>query len=65
MLDHKSATKLNKEELLNVVGGAVASTLTATMINAIAKGITTIVDLGRNLGSAIRRISSGKICNIN
>ena len=51
---------LKKEELLKVTGGA----LTATLINAISKGLTTISDLGRSLGSAIRRIVSGKICPI-
>ena len=52
--------KLTKEELLNVSGG----TITATLLNAFARGISTIVDLGRDLGSAIRRIASGKICPI-
>lgn len=52
--------KMTEHELLEVTGGAV----TATLINSIARGITTIVDLGRSLGSAIRRIVSNKICPI-
>lgn len=49
---------LNKKELLKINGG----TITATLVNALARGITTIMDLGRSLGSAIRRIASKKIC---
>jgi len=52
--------RLTKQELLVITGG----TITATFINSIARGITTITDLGRSLGSAIRRIVSGKICPI-
>lgn len=51
---------LSDKELLEVVGGSI----TSTFINSISKGITTIVDLGRSLGSAIRRIVSGSICPI-
>ena len=49
---------LNDNQLLAVTGGSIS----ATLINAIARGITTIVDLGRSLGNAIRRITSKKIC---
>lgn len=52
--------KLTDKELLEITGG----TVTATLINSIARGITTIADLGRSLGSAIRRIVSHKICPI-
>lgn len=50
---------LTKQELLNITGGAV----TATLINAFAKGISTLLELGRNFGSAIRRVSTGKLCS--
>ena len=52
---------LNKQELLAITGGG---TITSSMLNAIARGISTITDLGRALGSAIRRMVSGKICPI-
>ncbi len=52
--------KLTEYELLEITGG----TVTATLINSIARGITTIADLGRSLGGVIRRIVSGKICPI-
>ena len=51
--------KLNKNELANISGGA----LTGTFINALTKGITVVLDLGRTLGSGIRRIISGRMCS--
>lgn len=51
---------LSDQELLNIKGGAV----TASLINAIARGISTIADLGRSIGTAIRRLVSGKICSV-
>ena len=50
---------LNKEQLLKVTGGAI----TASFITALARGITTLLELGLSIGSAIRRVSSGKICS--
>lgn len=49
---------LNKEELLNIEGGSISGTL----ISAITRGINTVLDMGRALGNAIRRIGSGNIC---
>ena len=53
--------ELTKEQLIQINGGGW---LTGTVLNAIIKGIGTIVDLGRNLGSAIRRISAKNVCSI-
>ncbi len=50
--------ELNKEELLNISGGSISG----TMINAFARAINSILDLGRSLGNAIRRISTGNLC---
>lgn len=52
--------KLNKNELLEIKGGAI----TATLINAFARGINTMMSLGRSLGTAIRRIYRGKVCKL-
>lgn len=52
--------ELTKEELLNVVGGGI----TASMISAVVKGVNSILELGRSVGSAIRRIQEGKVCSI-
>ena len=52
--------KLQKEELLNIQGGS----LTGTLITALLKGVSSIFDLGRSLGSAIRRIKYNNVCSI-
>lgn len=52
---------LEKEELLQIVGGI---SITGTLINALSRGITTIMDLGRSLGSALRRAIGGTMCPI-
>ena len=49
---------LSKKELLNVTGGSV----TPGLINAITKGINAFLELGRVIGTAIRRASTGKSC---
>ena len=51
--------KLTMEEELNIYGGSVSS----TMVNAIVKGISLLIELGRSLGSTIRRVSENRTCN--
>ena len=53
--------ELKKNELLIIEGG---SGISGTLISALSRGITTLLDMGRSLGSAIRRIESGNICSI-
>lgn len=53
--------ELNKQELLYVVGGI---SITAAFLSSISKGINSILELGRSFGTSIRRIISGKICNL-
>ncbi len=50
--------ELNKQELLKISGGAISGSL----INAFIRGISTILDLGRSLGTAIRRIQTKQFC---
>ncbi len=52
---------LEKDELLQIVGGV---SITGTLINALSRGITTLMDLGRSLGSALRRAIGGTMCPI-
>lgn len=54
--------ELNNKELMDVMGGA--NWLTASFFNAAARSIETVMNVGRSLGSAIRRAFSGKICSI-
>ena len=51
---------LKEEELQNIVGGAAV----ATLINAISKAINTVYQLGKQTGSAIRRLAYGSYCPI-
>lgn len=53
--------KLTKKELSSIQGGV---NITGTFINAIIKGINSFLDLGRSVGSAIRRVQTGKLCKI-
>ena len=50
--------ELKTTEMHEVSGGSIASPL----INAVTKAITSIYDLGRETGSALRRLINGKYC---
>lgn len=52
---------LSKNELLQVVGGI---NITGTLISAITKAVSVVMDVGRSFGSAIRRAIGGKMCSI-
>ena len=52
-------SKLDNKELLAVVGGIG---ITGTVINAFTSAGKFIYDLGRNLGSSLRRISGNNLC---
>lgn len=49
---------LKNDELIKVSGGAISG----TMLNALSRGLSTLLDLGRSLGTAIRMIITGKRC---
>lgn len=51
---------LNEEELSVLIGGG--TTLSGTFINSISKLITTLLDLGRTIGSSIRYAKSKTVC---
>lgn len=50
--------KLNKQELIQIMGGG----LTAAFLNAIIRGFSSLFDLGKSLGSSIARARSGRAC---
>lgn len=50
---------LQKNELILIKGGAKFS---ASLLSAVTKGITTILNLGQILGSSIRRIFQKNYC---
>ena len=50
--------ELKQEQLKNISGG----TITSAMINAISKAVNTIYELGRQTGSALKRLIKNKHC---
>ena len=52
---------LSREELLQINGGI---NLNGTMLQYIFKGFSFVFDLGRYIGSAIRRAEKGQLCPI-
>ena len=50
---------LNKDELVLIEGGV---NISGALLSYITKGINTVLDIGRSLGTAIRRIGSNNVC---
>ena len=49
------------KELKNINGGAAVS---GSVISGVVRGVNTFLDLGRALGSSLRRLGNGSICPI-
>lgn len=49
---------LEVKELKSINGGA----FTAAYLTALVRGVNTILDVARSIGTAIRRIQSGNLC---
>lgn len=54
--------ELNNKELMKIEGGA--NWMSASFFNAASRAADTLLDIGRSLGSAIRRAISGNVCSI-
>ena len=52
--------QLTEDKMKNIIGGEVK--ISASLINGIVRGATLILELGRSLGSAIRRMQLKKFC---
>lgn len=52
---------LNLTQLYEIRGGL---SISGTLINSLSKAANTVLEIGRALGSAIRRIISGKVCKL-
>lgn len=59
--DKGGKMELTKEQMREIKGGAISS----AVLNAISKAITTIYELGKNTGSAIRRLYKKTYCPAN
>ena len=51
-----------KQELLQIEGGAL--NVSGAILDAFKGCANTILDIGRSLGSAIRRLAFGSLCKI-
>ncbi len=51
--------ELNKEELMQVEGGFL---LNNTILSTLIRGANTFADIGRSLGSSLRRLFTSCLC---
>ena len=49
----------NKEELKRIYGGDISGSMLSSMV----RGITILLELGRSLGSSLRRVMDGNMCS--
>lgn len=52
---------LTKNELKEINGGL---NMSASFLNYAIRGINSLLDLGRSLGTAFRRVRYGKMCSL-
>lgn len=60
-VERSNMMELNNQKMYEVEGG----TFTSTMLNAISKAINTLYELGKQTGSALRRIAKNSYCPLN
>lgn len=53
-------TSLNNEQLNSITGGAYS--ITGSLVSAFVEGIESVMNIGRSLGTAIRRLVYGNKC---
>ncbi len=53
--------ELNNNEMSQVSGGSIGSSI----LNAVNNIVTGIYELGRQLGSGVRRLITGEYCRVN
>lgn len=53
---------MSDSELMSIYAGS--NTVSATLLNAIIRGLNTLYELGRSLGSIIRRKEENELCEI-
>lgn len=51
---------IEKERLCQIYGGAIS----ASLITSLVRAVDGLLDLGRSLGTAIRRLYSGRVCSL-
>ena len=53
--------KMTIEESYDIIGGI---NITAALFNGITSAVSKIFELGRSFGSALRRLTEGRICSL-
>lgn len=53
--------KIENDCLIHIIGGST-TLFTASFLSAIVRGLNTILELGRSIGTAISRINNNNIC---
>ena len=61
IIKKEAKMRLNKSEMYEINGGGI----TSAWVNAISKTVGPIYELGRQTGSAIRRLFNGSYCPLN
>lgn len=51
--------ELNDKKMVQIIGGI---NITGAFINSLVRGIDVLLDLGRSIGSAIRRAKDHSLC---
>ncbi len=54
--------ELNNKELLVIQGGT--NWVTASFLNAASRAVSILLDMGKSLGTSIRRVISGDVCQL-
>ncbi len=54
---------IKHDELMNINGGSV--NFSGAILGSLVKGFNSFLDIGRSLGTSIRRLFSGSLCAIN
>lgn len=52
--------KITEKDLKEIQGGGIS----ASIITAAVRAMNSLLELGRSLGTAVRRIQSGSVCSI-
>lgn len=53
---------MSEECLIKIYGGASKYSINGTLLNAISRALSTVMAIGRVIGSAIRRARNGYYC---
>lgn len=61
MLDQLNVVRLKDNELMVIQGGA---SISGTLVNAFTSAFKALYGFGQNFGTAIRRITSKKLCSL-